>query len=401
MTFAYLCASRPGEEIYARIQRIVRELTQFEMLAGLLIIVAVALPWYVAMYVRHGSPFTDRLIFHDMFNRAFHHVHDTNEGDDTSFRFYVWQLGYALFPWTGLAPLGLLWWLRRGTSHEDSDRADASVLLCMWFLFAFCLFSFMGTKFHHYIFPAVPPVAMLIGVVLDDMLGDEPLAKGWSLRRRTSWGCSRASALMALGIARMLPGSFLGTKPDGHLADRSLPLGAVLVVVRRGADGGLRVALPREGRARGEGRRSGGRGRRPGARVAHAGGRRGGGRAAARARRARSRHQARGGRPAGRDPAAPALHVQLPARVAGVARLLARPSPASASWRCCLAGRSPCARCAGTRWWRCAPSRSCWGLWGLDVYMEKTAQHWGQHEVIAGVLRRPRARPTRCSSPTR
>jgi hypothetical protein len=24
----------------------------------------------------------------------------------------------------------------------------------------------------------------------------------------------------------------------------------------------------------------------------------------------------------------------------------------------------------------------CWGLWGLDVYMEKTAQHWGQHEVI-------------------
>jgi hypothetical protein len=23
-----------------------------------------------------------------------------------------------------------------------------------------------------------------------------------------------------------------------------------------------------------------------------------------------------------------------------------------------------------------------WALWGLDVYMEKTAQHWGQHEVI-------------------
>jgi hypothetical protein len=24
-----------------------------------------------------------------------------------------------------------------------------------------------------------------------------------------------------------------------------------------------------------------------------------------------------------------------------------------------------------------------WALWGLDVYMEKTAQHWGQREVIA------------------
>ena len=49
------------------------------------------------MYVRHGSPFTDLLIFHDMFNRAFSHVHDTNEGDDTGIRYYLWQLGYALF----------------------------------------------------------------------------------------------------------------------------------------------------------------------------------------------------------------------------------------------------------------------------------------------------------------
>jgi hypothetical protein len=24
-----------------------------------------------------------------------------------------------------------------------------------------------------------------------------------------------------------------------------------------------------------------------------------------------------------------------------------------------------------------------WGVWGLDVYMQRTAQHWGQHEVIA------------------
>ncbi len=150
------------------------ELTRFELISGLLVILVVAIPWYVAMYVRHGSPFTDRLIFHDMFNRAFHHVHDTNEGDDTSFRFYVWQLGYATFPWVGLAPLGLLWWMRKpDTASQDQTtlaKNGASVMLAMWFVFAFALFSFMGTKFHHYIFPAVPPIAMLIGIVLDDML---------------------------------------------------------------------------------------------------------------------------------------------------------------------------------------------------------------------------------------
>ncbi|HWL86149.1 MAG TPA: glycosyltransferase family 39 protein, partial [Polyangiaceae bacterium] len=151
------------------------ELLKFEILSGLLILAVCVLPWWIAMYVRHGTPFTDQLFFHHMFNRTFHHVHDTNEGDDTSFRFYVWQLGYALFPWTGLAPLSLLWWLRRSDA-ADQGRGDVSVFLVMWFIFSFALFSFMGTKFHHYIFPAVPPVAMLIGIVLDDMMGAKKVA---------------------------------------------------------------------------------------------------------------------------------------------------------------------------------------------------------------------------------
>ena len=63
---------------------------------------SLVLPWYVAAYVRHGPPFIDQLVFHHMLQRATAHIHDTNEGDDVSFRYYVWQLGYALFPWTGL-----------------------------------------------------------------------------------------------------------------------------------------------------------------------------------------------------------------------------------------------------------------------------------------------------------
>lgn len=153
---------------YIVVSRRWKELLSLEIASGALILLAVALPWFVAMYARHGQPFTDRLLFHDMFKRAFTHVHDTNEGDDTSFRFYVWQLGYAMFPWTGLVPAGLLYWLRR--REEGRRESDASVFLVMWFLFAFALFSLMLTKFHHYILPAVPPAAMLTGILLDGML---------------------------------------------------------------------------------------------------------------------------------------------------------------------------------------------------------------------------------------
>ena len=91
---------------YLAIARRPRELFELEIPTGLLIVAAIVLPWMVAMLVRHGQPFTDRLLFHDMVKRAFSHVHDTNEGDDVSFRFYVWQLGYATFPLTGLVPHG-------------------------------------------------------------------------------------------------------------------------------------------------------------------------------------------------------------------------------------------------------------------------------------------------------
>jgi 4-amino-4-deoxy-L-arabinose transferase-like glycosyltransferase len=379
VTFTYLCASRPSEDLFSRLQRIVRELTQFEIVSGLLVILAVALPWYVAMYVRHGSPFTDRLIFHDMFNRAFHHVHDTNEGDDTSFRFYVWQLGYALFPWSGLAPLGLLWWLRRGPTKQDNERADASVLLCMWFVFGFALFSFMGTKFHHYIFPAVPPVAMLIGVLLDDMLGKTAPARGRSLAAYLG-GMAVGLSLLVLGVARMLPGNILGTKPDGKLADPSVPLGVLLIAAGVGVTIAAVLLFGRSKEAP-EG-----------------------------AAAAVETDDAHASRMMGAGAAAGALLLVLVARdlvikpenadQPGAIRLLQlftynyrRAWPESLDFSAALAGFAAVAVLIGLALAvrtvrRHAVMAMCvagfvWGVWGLDVYMEETAQHWGQHEMIA------------------
>ena len=216
---------------YLVVSRRQRDLFRMEITSGLLILLCVALPWYLAMYARHGQGFTDRLLFHDMFKRAFTHVHDTNDGDDTSFRYYVWQLGYATFPWSGIAPLALVAWLQRrepepwdspsrsadldspsrksesapsreaesGASREAESgagprgahalplagKADVGVFLAMWFGFAFALFSLMPTKFHHYILPAVPPIAMLTGIFLDGAIASaEASSPGESARRR-------------------------------------------------------------------------------------------------------------------------------------------------------------------------------------------------------------------------
>jgi 4-amino-4-deoxy-L-arabinose transferase-like glycosyltransferase len=380
VTLAYLAASRPSEDVLARLLRLVREIVEFEIVAGLLRVLAVALPWYVAMYVRHGPPFTDRLIFHDMFNRAFSHVHDTNEGDDTSFRFYVWQLGYALFPWTGLAPVGLLWWLRR----KADERADMSVLLCMWTVLAFALFSFMGTKFHHYIFPAVPPIAILIGVVLDDMLGPGPLARRGSMALYVG-GLVAGTALMVLGVTRLLPGSFFGVKPDGKLADPSIAVGVVLIALGAGVTVLFVRWLRSSPTAKGESERDDGdagdavegphisrmlaAGSVAGALLLIVVGRdlilkpEGSDQPGAIRLLQLFTYNYRRGWPDALDFSA----VLTGFTVIGIAISLALAVKA-------VRRHAVAAMCAFA---------FVWGLWGLDVYMQRTAQHWGQHEVIA------------------
>ena len=145
-----------------------RELTRMEIVGGLILFAIMVVPWFAASYVRHGWTFIERLFFDHMVKRTFGEMHQTNKGDDISFRYYVWQLGYASFPWCGLAPVGLVSWLRHA---RESKRWSAACLLACVFLVGFLLFSLMGTKFHHYALPLLPPLAMLTGILLDDMLG--------------------------------------------------------------------------------------------------------------------------------------------------------------------------------------------------------------------------------------
>jgi 4-amino-4-deoxy-L-arabinose transferase-like glycosyltransferase len=154
--------------------------------AGSLTLIVLGMPWFVAMYVRHGSGFTDRILIHDHINRLTSGVH----GDSGSIQYYIWQLGYGLFPWIGLTPAGLAAWLwTPGARDVHDERArtqrDTLQFLGLWFAASFTLFSATTTKFHHYIFPAVPPAAVLIGLLLDRMLPQRAFSRAGHALWRT------------------------------------------------------------------------------------------------------------------------------------------------------------------------------------------------------------------------
>jgi 4-amino-4-deoxy-L-arabinose transferase-like glycosyltransferase len=171
-----------------------RTLARLPIASGSLLVLCATLPWYVAVFSRHGAPFTDELVFRHMIGRATSHLHDTNVGDDVSFRYYVWQLGYALFGWTGLLPVAVGFWpgARPGDGAREVRRRGAGrALALLWLVLTFALFTAMPTKFHHYIFPALPPAALLVGVLLDELAGEARAAP-------------RALAVAALGAAALV-----------------------------------------------------------------------------------------------------------------------------------------------------------------------------------------------------
>src|SRR6478752_365152 len=188
-----------------------RELRRCEPASFCLVMAAVCLPWYVQAYMRHGDGFTDRLLFHDMYKRAFVHVHDTNAGTDVSLRYYVRQLGYGLFPLTGLALPGIGMALGAGAA-TDPRRRDLGVVIGLWLAATFALFTLSLTKFHHYALPCAPPLAVGAALLLERALGEGGLPVG---RQRGAYlaGLAAAALLLICGALRLSGGALLGAVP--------------------------------------------------------------------------------------------------------------------------------------------------------------------------------------------
>jgi 4-amino-4-deoxy-L-arabinose transferase-like glycosyltransferase len=202
----------------------IAELRRAKLLSLGLLLACIAAPWFVQEYARHGMPFFERLFLHDMYERAFGHVHDTNEGIDTSFRYYVWQLGYGLFPWSGILAAGTLFCIGRSAAPDTRVRFRSATRLCVaWQLACFGLFSIAGTKFHHYILPLVPAAAVLGGVWLDDLWQRDggPRASVLAL------GAAVVTVLVARDLARpgVMPGAALLLQLFSYLYSRPWPPG--------------------------------------------------------------------------------------------------------------------------------------------------------------------------------
>ncbi len=157
-----------------------RVLREAEIGRGIFLFIAIGFPWYVAMVVKHGKPYVDRFFWHDHFNRLSSGVHQIDSG---TFEHFIKWLGVGFFPWVAFVPLALLWTLRLKVRDND-HKNQMLVLFAIWAGFAFALFTASSTKFHHYIFPAVPAMAVVTALFIRHLTRDA----SWTLRFATLVG---------------------------------------------------------------------------------------------------------------------------------------------------------------------------------------------------------------------
>lgn len=135
---------------------------------GLLVFLAVAAPWYVLLFNFHGVDdegldFTNRII-HDNFARLLSGVHTTTPGG--TFTYFLEQGGYAIFPWVALVP-GALAVVSRARLRSASPKDKLTLMAVLWTVISFMVVGASATKFHHYFFPVIPGLAVLIGLFVD------------------------------------------------------------------------------------------------------------------------------------------------------------------------------------------------------------------------------------------
>jgi len=126
-------------------------------LRGLLILLAVTAPWFVAVSL--ANPEFARFFFiHEHFERFLTKEH----GRYQPFWYFLPILLLGMLPWLGSLVQGLSAGLRR----DPGRRFQAQRFLLVWVALVFVFFSLSGSKLASYILPIFPALAALIGLHL-------------------------------------------------------------------------------------------------------------------------------------------------------------------------------------------------------------------------------------------
>lgn len=132
-------------------------------LPGILLFLAIALPWYIAVQVANPQFFREFILQHNLerfSSNLYHHPEP--------FWYYIPVTTLALVPWIVFVCVAFIdslrsWWNERKPARSGPDpELEFRVFICCWLLVPVVFFSISQSKLPGYILPAVPAGAILL-----------------------------------------------------------------------------------------------------------------------------------------------------------------------------------------------------------------------------------------------
>ncbi len=167
LTKGPIAAALPGLvfAVYLVVHRELRRVREMMIPAGIVVVLAIVVPWYAALYARDGWTYIASFFIGENFGR-----YTAGVGVDQSrgAEFYLPVLFSDSFPWSlFLFAAAAVWFVeRRSTAWRGDPSFRIRTLLWLWILTIVVFFTFSRSKQDLYIFPIVPAVAALAGTFI-------------------------------------------------------------------------------------------------------------------------------------------------------------------------------------------------------------------------------------------
>jgi|SRR5579862_597224 len=150
---------------------------------GILLFLAIALPWYVAVQLRNPQFFREFILQHNLarFSSDLYHHRQP-------FWYYLPVTAVALMPWTIFVIAASVeatrdWWKNRKSVAVEPDlQLQFRVFACCWLVVPVAFFSLSQSKLPGYILPAIPAGTVLLADYLRRRLeSGDPVSKTLSV----------------------------------------------------------------------------------------------------------------------------------------------------------------------------------------------------------------------------
>lgn len=208
----------PGFTLIALIafKRDWKEFARVPWIGCIVLLLAIVLPWHIAVYMANGQAFIQEYIIHHHFQR----FQGKDFGHNAPFWAYIPMLLVGMLPYVALAPR--IWWGYMQKIFQKENRSPVAIW-ALWAAVVFVFYSVSKSKLPGYIVPVIPALCLLVANHLVANWNTAGAIRKWEAGIVGFSGILLGFLFVTVGFAGLL----VSMSPDSPLFGMKIPANVI------------------------------------------------------------------------------------------------------------------------------------------------------------------------------